>query len=129
MKVHNIKNSNPRTFSNVKVFAGDNFHPAADASYKNLVWESSWGNYEDLYFIYFIWIIKDISFTLSKNISDRCPVVACPRLVVRGATYGSNDGEYKLVSQQVQSTEYILLPQKVQSTEYILSSTKVQSTE
>jgi len=74
VKVNDIKNSNPRTFSNVKVFAGDNFYPAADASYKNLVWESSW---------------------------DRCPVVACPRLVVRGATYGSNDGEYKLVSQKV----------------------------
>ena len=126
MKVHNIKNSNPRTFSNVKVFAGDNFYPAAAASYKNLVWESSWGNYEDLYFIYpwqsisflvlFI-LYKDISFNLSKNISDRCPVVACPRLVVRGATYGSNDGEYKLVSQKVQSTEYSLFSTKVQSTE------------
>ena len=27
-------------FKNVKVFAGDNFYPAADASYKNLVWEN-----------------------------------------------------------------------------------------
>ena len=30
----------PRTFNDMKVFAGDNFDPAADASYKNLVWEN-----------------------------------------------------------------------------------------
>ena len=80
----------------------------------------------------FIHLIKRyfIQFNLSKNISDRCygPVV-CPRLVVSGATYGNNDGEYKFVKQKVQSTEYILLSQKLQSTEYSLSSTKVQSTE
>ena len=28
------------TFDDVKVFAGDNFYPAADASYKNLIWEN-----------------------------------------------------------------------------------------
>ena len=28
------------TFNDVKVFAGDNFAPASDASYKNLVWEN-----------------------------------------------------------------------------------------
>ena len=28
------------TFNNVRVFAGDNFSPAADASYRNLVWEN-----------------------------------------------------------------------------------------
>ena len=27
-------------FQDVKVFAGDSSHPAADASYKNLVWEN-----------------------------------------------------------------------------------------
>ena len=29
-----------KTFQNVKVFVGDNFHIAANASYKNLVWEN-----------------------------------------------------------------------------------------
>ena len=29
-----------RTFYNLRVFAGDNFFPAADASYRNLVWEN-----------------------------------------------------------------------------------------
>ena len=28
------------TFNDVKVFAGDKFYPASDASYKNLVWEN-----------------------------------------------------------------------------------------
>ena len=31
---------NPKAFSDVKVFAGDRFYPASDASYKNLVWEN-----------------------------------------------------------------------------------------
>ena len=31
---------NPKTFNDVKVFAGDKFAPASDASYKNLVWEN-----------------------------------------------------------------------------------------
>ena len=30
--------SNPKTFYDVKVFAGDKYYPALDASYKNLVW-------------------------------------------------------------------------------------------
>ena len=30
----------PKTFNDVKVFAGDDFYPPSDASYKNLVWEN-----------------------------------------------------------------------------------------
>ena len=33
------ENSDPRTFENVKVFAGDNFFDPADAIYKNLEYE------------------------------------------------------------------------------------------
>ena len=39
-KVHSIENTNPKAFTNVTVFAGDNLKPAADASYRNLLWES-----------------------------------------------------------------------------------------
>ena len=42
--VHNIENDNPKTFTNIKVFAGDKSKPAADASYKNLVWENLHAN-------------------------------------------------------------------------------------
>ena len=38
--IHRIPVDNPGTFNNVKVFAGDNFYAAADASFKNLVWEN-----------------------------------------------------------------------------------------
>ena len=31
---------NPKTFNDVKVLAGDDFNPAANASFKNLVWEN-----------------------------------------------------------------------------------------
>ena len=34
-QVHSVENTDPRTFTNVRVFAGDKFKPAADASYKN----------------------------------------------------------------------------------------------
>ena len=33
-------NSNPILFEDVNVFAGDNFYPAAEADYKNLIWET-----------------------------------------------------------------------------------------
>ena len=37
----NVLNTNPNSFGNVKVFAGDNFEPApTSAMYKNLIWES-----------------------------------------------------------------------------------------
>ena len=36
-----VENTNPQSFEDVKVFAGDNFYPASDATYKNLVWESN----------------------------------------------------------------------------------------
>ena len=35
-----MENKNPRKFQDVKVFAGDNFYPAADASYRHLVWDT-----------------------------------------------------------------------------------------
>ena len=34
----NVENTNPQSFEDVKVFAGDNFWPASDANYKNLIW-------------------------------------------------------------------------------------------
>ena len=38
--VHSIENTNPKTFTNIRVFAGDKSKPAADASYRNLKWEN-----------------------------------------------------------------------------------------
>ena len=38
-EVYSVENTEPRTFQDVKVFAGDG-HAAADARYKNLVWET-----------------------------------------------------------------------------------------
>ena len=35
-----MENTNPKTFTNVRVFAGDKSKPAADASYRNLLWEN-----------------------------------------------------------------------------------------
>ena len=35
-----MENANPKTFTNVRVFAGDKSKPAADASYRNLSWEN-----------------------------------------------------------------------------------------
>ena len=42
-QIHKVKNSDPRTFDHVKVYAGDRFHPAADAEYMNLAWENMKG--------------------------------------------------------------------------------------
>ena len=39
-EVHSVVNSDAREFKDVKLFAGDNFFPPADASYKNLIWEN-----------------------------------------------------------------------------------------
>ena len=39
-EVHSVENTNPRIFTNVRVFAGDKVKPAADASYRNLLWEN-----------------------------------------------------------------------------------------
>ena len=39
-KVYEAQNDNPSSFSDVKIFAGDNFHDAVDASYSNLKWEN-----------------------------------------------------------------------------------------
>ena len=36
-----MENTNPQSFEDVKVFTGDNFHTAADATYKNLIWETT----------------------------------------------------------------------------------------
>ena len=38
--IHNVLQQNLQTFDEVKVFAGDNFYPASDASYRNLFWEN-----------------------------------------------------------------------------------------
>ena len=38
--IHSAVNNNHLSYTDVKVFAGDNFHDAADASYRNLVWKN-----------------------------------------------------------------------------------------
>ena len=38
-----MENTNPQSFKDVKLFVGDNFYTATDASYKNLIWESIGG--------------------------------------------------------------------------------------
>ena len=43
--VFSVENTDPREFDNVKVFTADNFHPVADASYKNLNWTKLQGKY------------------------------------------------------------------------------------
>jgi len=40
VEIRNVENTNPQSFEDVKVFAGNNFYPASDATYKNLIWES-----------------------------------------------------------------------------------------
>ena len=37
-EVHSVENTNPKTFTNVRVFAGDGSKPPSDASYRNLLW-------------------------------------------------------------------------------------------
>ena len=49
-QIYRVENKDPRTFQDVKVFAGDNFFPAADASYRNMVWENL-GNIQELEFL------------------------------------------------------------------------------
>merc|ERR1711953_252238 len=39
-EIKNVENTNPQSFEDVKVFGGNNFNPASDASYRNLIWES-----------------------------------------------------------------------------------------
>ena len=38
-----MENTNPQSFTDVKVFAGDNFYPASDATFNNLIWEQDKG--------------------------------------------------------------------------------------
>ena len=59
-------------FKNVKVFAGDQHLVAADATYKNLVWKSSW---------------------------DKCEALSCPLIQVTGHGYGGSNGEYRAMSE------------------------------
>ena len=40
-QVHKAKDSVPTMWGNVLVYAGDRFHPAADAEYMNLAWETT----------------------------------------------------------------------------------------
>ena len=58
----------------MKVFIGELYHPPADATYKNLVWRSSW---------------------------DGCQSLACPLLQVTGAPLGGSSGEYEVVGERV----------------------------
>ena len=36
-----MENTDPKTFQDVRIFAGDNFYVASDASYRNLIWENT----------------------------------------------------------------------------------------
>ena len=38
--LHLVVNTDPRSFENVKLFAGDIFYAPADANYKGLTWEN-----------------------------------------------------------------------------------------
>ena len=40
VEITNMENTNPQSFQDVKVFMGDNFHTATDATYNNLMWEN-----------------------------------------------------------------------------------------
>ena len=58
IKIGNVENKDPRTFKNVKIFAGDNFHNASSATYKNLEYKNlPEGNY--LMILYFNLIKSD----------------------------------------------------------------------
>ena len=39
VEIINVENTNPQSFKDVKVFMGDNFYTATDATYNNLMWE------------------------------------------------------------------------------------------
>ena len=39
-EIHSVVNTYPKYYDNVKVFAGNNFHPPANGSYRNLIWEN-----------------------------------------------------------------------------------------
>ena len=71
-RVLRVENTRPEMFKNVKVFAGDLQHVAADATYKNLVWKSSW---------------------------DKCEALSCPLIQVTGHGYGGSNGEYRAMSE------------------------------
>ena len=63
-EIHSVENKNPRSFENVKVFAGDDFRDPVDGGYRNLVWENlleypklltikdDTGNYSELVGVY-----------------------------------------------------------------------------
>ena len=40
VEIKNVENTNPQSFKDVKVFVGDKFHSACDASYKNFIWKN-----------------------------------------------------------------------------------------
>ena len=73
-KVHSVENTRPEMFKDVKVFFGDEFWQPAEATYKNLVWKSSW---------------------------DKCEALACPLIQVTGAPVGESSGEYEVVGETV----------------------------
>ena len=40
-EVMSVENSDARAFEEVEVFAGDNFYPPTDGSYRNLTWQTN----------------------------------------------------------------------------------------
>ena len=55
-----MENTNPQSFKDVKLFVGDNFYTATDASYKNLIWENIGGGEvgeSSNHYDYFTWLL------------------------------------------------------------------------
>ena len=49
VEIRNVENTNPQSFKDVKLFVGDNFYTATDASYKNLMWENIGGGEQEYF--------------------------------------------------------------------------------
>ena len=39
-QVYAVENTDPKSFENVKMLAGDDIHPPVDGNYRNLKWEN-----------------------------------------------------------------------------------------
>ena len=62
-----MENTNPQSYEDVKVFAGDQFYPASDASYKNLKWTDN-GKNDGKYKLH---VTRNINLMLLKKRTSR----------------------------------------------------------
>ena len=65
VEIRNVENTNPQSFKDVKLFVGDNFYTATDASYKNLIWENIGGGEigeSSNHYDYFTWLLDYQTF-------------------------------------------------------------------